>query len=158
LRAHAKQAGVKTALTFSDPAMVNYFREPLTEIIGDGVDLLFCNEEEALGYTNTNTLSDAVKALSEIAQTFAITRGAQGALVFDGETLSEIAPNEVTPVDTNGAGDLFAGAFLYAITQGHNFVDAGRLASLASSILVGQFGPRLRADQYADIRAKILGH
>lgn len=157
LRSQAKQAGVKTALTFSDPAMVNYFREPLAEMIGDGVDLLFCNEEEAIGYTNTNNLSEAIEALKSIATAFAITRGANGALVFDGETLSEIAPNKTSPVDTNGAGDLFAGAFLYAITQGRNFVDAGNLASLASATLVGQFGPRLRADQYADIRTKILG-
>ncbi len=158
LRAKAKDAGVKTALTFSDPAMVNYFREPLTEIIGDGVDLLFCNEEEALSFTNTENLSEAVKVLSEFTQTFAITRGAQGALVFDGEILSEIAPNKAAPVDTNGAGDLFAGAFLYAITQGHSFVEAGNLASLASATLVEQFGPRLRPEQYAEIRTKILGH
>ena len=54
-------------------------------------------------------------------------------MAFDGETLHEIAPNAVTAVDSNGAGDMFAGAFLYAITNGHSYADAGKLASLASS-------------------------
>ncbi|MCE2027546.1 adenosine kinase [Sessilibacter corallicola] len=158
LREQAKNSNVKTALTFSDPAMVNYFREPLTEMIGDGVDLLFCNEEEALSFTDTSELSDAIEAIKAFTKTFAITRGAEGAIVFDGETLSEIAPNKANPIDTNGAGDLFAGAFLYAISQGHSFVEAGNLASLASATLVEQFGPRLRPEQYADIRSKVLGH
>ncbi len=158
LREQAKNSNVKTALTFSDPAMVNYFREPLTEMIGDGVDLLFCNEEEALSFTDTSELSDAIEAIKAFTKTFAITRGAEGAVVFDGEVLSEIAPNKANPIDTNGAGDLFAGAFLYAISQGHNFVEAGNLASLASATLVEQFGPRLQPEQYADIRSKVLGH
>ena len=47
----AEQAGVKTALTFSDPAMVEFFKGGLAEMIGTGVDLLFCNEAEALAWT-----------------------------------------------------------------------------------------------------------
>jgi fructokinase len=49
----------------------------------------------------------------------------------------------VKAVDTNGAGDLFAGAFLYAMTHNMSFKQAGKLASFASSVLVTEFGPRL---------------
>ncbi len=42
---------VKTALTFSDPFVVEHFREGFSDTIGDGIDLLFCNEAEALSYT-----------------------------------------------------------------------------------------------------------
>ena len=70
------------------------------------------------------------------AQRFAITRGAEGALLFDGQDYISIAAHPVTAIDTNGAGDMFAGAFLYALTQGKDFASAGNLASLASARVV----------------------
>lgn len=149
----ARSKGVKTAMTFSDPAMVQFFKEGLIEMMCDGVDLLFCNQEEALLFADTDQLDDAIAALKQVARTFAITLGAEGALAFDGEGLHHIAPNPTTAVDTNGAGDMFAGAFLYAITQGHDFAAAGRLASLASSNVVSQFGPRLAADQHEPLKS-----
>ncbi len=145
----AREAGVKIALTFSDPAMVQFFREGLEEMVDDGVDLLFCNEAEALAYTQTETLPEAVAALKPLAKTFAITRGSQGALLYDGQQEIHIAPHPVKAIDSNGAGDMFAGAFLYAITRGDSFEQAGKLASLASSRVVSQFGPRLPKEEHA---------
>jgi sugar/nucleoside kinase (ribokinase family) len=67
--------------------------------------------------------------------------------LFDGNGLIDIDPNPVEAVDTLGAGDLFAGAFLYGLTDGMSFKQSGDLASLASSKIVTQFGPRLQAEQ-----------
>lgn len=149
----ARTNGVKTALSFSDPSMVKYFRLGLEEIIGDGVDLLFCNKEEALLWGSCRTLAKAVDCLRQSAAAFVVTMGGEGALVFDGYTVHEIDPNPVTPVDTNGAGDMFAGAFLYGITHGMNHVQAGQLASLAASHVVASFGPRLKPEMYRRILA-----
>lgn len=153
VRELARKHGVKVAMTFSDPAMVQFSKDGLIEMIGDGVDLLFCNEQEAKLFADTESLDDAIKAIKKVAKTFAITLGSKGALAFDGETLHEIAPNAVTAVDSNGAGDMFAGAFLYAITHGHDFAAAGRLASAASSKVVSQFGPRLNAEQHEPLKS-----
>jgi sugar/nucleoside kinase (ribokinase family) len=157
LRKQAEKQGVKTAFTLSDPAMVQFFADGLKEMIGDKVSLLFCNEDEALGFTNTETLDAAIEALKNYADRFAITLGGEGALVFDGENLLTIAPKKVTPVDSNGAGDMFAGAFLYAITNGYNYQQAGDLASAASAQVVSQYGPRLRAEQHKVIFDEVLG-
>lgn len=153
VREMARKHGVKVAMTFSDPAMVQFFKDGVKEMIGDGVDLLFCNEQEAKLYADTDSLDDAIDAIKKVAKTFAITLGSQGALAFDGDTLHTIAPNAVTAVDSNGAGDMFAGAFLYAITHGHDFAAAGRLASAASSKVVSQFGPRLDAEQHEPLKS-----
>ena len=153
VREMARKHGVKVAMTFSDPAMVQFFKDGVEEMIGDGVDLLFCNEQEAKLYADTDSLDDAIDAIKKVAKTFAITLGSQGALAFDGDTLHTIAPNAVTAVDSNGAGDMFAGAFLYAITHGHDFAAAGRLASAASSKVVSQFGPRLDAEQHEPLKS-----
>ncbi|MCR9252921.1 MAG: adenosine kinase [bacterium] len=151
----AEENGVKTALTFSDPSMVKYFKDPMQEVVGASVDLLFCNEEEAMLYTETNNLAEAREALKKDAKRFVITLGENGAIIFDGDTFIDIEPYKVQAIDTNGAGDSFAGAFLYGITNGHSFADAGKLASLASSKVVTQFGPRLEWHQAKEILNKL---
>jgi sugar/nucleoside kinase (ribokinase family) len=149
----AEKNNVKTTLTFSDPSMVKYFSKQMEEIVGASVDMLFCNEEEAMIYTGTNNLQDAREKLKTVSKHFAITLGANGALIYDGDTFINIEPYKVKALDTNGAGDMFAGAFLYAITHGHSYAEAGKLASLASSRVVAQFGPRLEPQQVK----KVLG-
>jgi sugar/nucleoside kinase (ribokinase family) len=143
----AKQAGVKTALSLSDANMVQFFKDGLLEIIGDGLDCIFANEVEALKMANTDDVNLAIEHLKTLATSFAITRGGKGSLVFDGETISEIAPVIVKAIDTVGAGDMYAGAFLYGITQGMSFSQAGNLASAASARLVTRFGPRLGTEE-----------
>lgn len=158
LREQARANGIKTALTFSDPAMVKFFADGMREMIGDGVDLLFCNEEEAQLFTGTDTTDAALEALKPVAGSVVITCGADGALLFDGTDTHRVDPVSVTAVDTNGAGDMFAGAFLYAITHGHSFAEAGKLASAASAAVVSDFGPRLAPEQHQAIRKQVLGY
>ena len=152
---HAREIGekngIKTAMTLSDPNMVVFFRDGIMEMLGDGVDLLFANEDEAYELAQSKDFNDAVEAMKKVSKTFAITRGKHGAVLFDGDSLIDIEPNPVEAVDTLGAGDLFAGAFLYGLTGGMSFKQAGDLASLASSKIVTQFGPRLRTDQTQDL-------
>ena len=139
----AKSNGIKTALTFSDPSMLEYFNDNVNEVLSDGVDLLFCNLQEAQLWSGEVDLDKAVEALKSIAKQFAVTTGADGSLLWDGEQLLNIAPHRVSVVDTNGAGDMYSGAFLYGITNGMGFEEAGSLASIASATVVTQYGPRL---------------
>ena len=152
----AEKSKVSTALTFSDPSMVKYFSTQMQEIVGASVDLLFCNEEEAMIFTGTNSVNEAREKLKQVAKRFAITLGANGALIYDGDTFIQIEPYNVRALDTNGAGDMFSGAFLYSITHGHSFAEAGKLASLASSKVVAQWGPRLQPDQMKRILGDLV--
>ena len=147
----AERNKIDVALTFSDPSMVKYFSAQMNEIVGASVDLLFCNEEEAMIFTGTDSIAAARVKLREVAKRFVITLGANGALIYDGDTFVSIEPYSVRAVDTNGAGDMFSGAFLYGITHDHSFAEAGKLASLASSRVVAQFGPRLTPDQVTKV-------
>ncbi|MEP5766150.1 MAG: adenosine kinase [Halieaceae bacterium] len=156
-RQFAEAHSVKTALSFSDPGMVEFFRDGLREMLGErGVDLLFCNEAEALSWAETDSLQEAVESLKQVAGQFAITLGARGALLFDGSELLEIAGTPTEAIDTNGAGDMFAGAFLYAITHGRDFDTAGRFASLAAARVVSRFGPRLSASEHDELLAEFF--
>lgn len=148
LRNQAQKHNVSTALSLSDPGIVEYFYDGLSEMVGEQVDLLFCNEAEAIQFTKTNNIEEAAETLKTRAKTFAVTLGANGSLVFDGQTLSHAAAPAVKAVDTNGAGDMFAGAFLYAICHGSSYLDAATFANRAAAQVVSQYGPRLKPEQY----------
>lgn len=139
----AQAAGVKTAFSLSDPNMTRFFKPGLLEMIGSGVDLLFANEDEAKGLADTTDLSQAAAYLQTLSQEFVITRGLHGALAWDGRRFLEIAPVPVQAVDTVGAGDMFAGAFLYGRSQGWDHQRAGALAAVAAARVVACLGPRL---------------
>jgi len=47
---------------------------------------------------------------------------------------------------------MFAGAFLYAITTGKSFPEAASFANSAAAIVVSQYGPRLRPEQYQALK------
>jgi len=136
----AESAGVKTAISLSDPNMVRHFKAGLLEMIGSGVDLLFANEDEARDVVGATDLNGTVAYLKTLSKEFVITRGSKGALVWDGKALIDIDPVRVAAVDTVGAGDMFAGAFLYGRVRGWDHRRAGALAASAAAQLVTRVG------------------
>jgi len=153
----AKANGVKTSFTMSDPNMVKFFKANCDEIIGDGLDLIFCNELEVMDYTGKTDLESAREEMKKYAKKFVITLGKNGAMIWDGTMFIDIEPHQVNAVDSNGAGDMYAGAFLYGITNGLSYAGAGALASLASSKVVGQYGPRLSWAQVKNLHKEFIG-
>jgi len=151
-RDFARDKEVKVATTLSDPNMVRFFKPEIEEVLEGGVDLLFCNDDEALEFTGVDSVEKALTILSQKAKQVVITLGKKGAIVWDGETVHSIEPFTVEAVDTNGAGDMFAGAFMYGLTHGLSLVESGKLASFASAHLVTQFGPRLKPEAVAELK------
>lgn len=146
-RDEARRHGKKIAVNFCDPAVARLCRERLAHLLDQPVDLLFCNEEEAEIWAYSDQLELQKDALNRLATQWVITLGEDGALAFDGSDEIMIPAHKVDAVSTLGAGDTFAGAFMYAVTQNASFARAGALASLASARLVQQAGPRLDAQQ-----------
>lgn len=149
----ARDAGVRVAATLSDPSMPEFFAPQLKEMLGDHVDHLFCNAEEALLWTGESEEGAAVAALKDFASTFAVTRGGAGSLVWDGSELHELPTEPVKAVDTLGAGDLYAGAYLFALARGLGHREAGLLANRAATRLVTHFGPRLPMEALKELVA-----
>ncbi|MGB0845828.1 MAG: adenosine kinase [Thiolinea sp.] len=153
----AREAGVKMAYTFSDPSMVTYFKAGVDEVIGDGVDILFCNEEEALIYTGADSIEAAVEQLITKTDKLVVTLGREGALVANSDGSQIRVPTQtVEAVDTNGAGDMFAGAFLYGVTQGMSDEQAATLANRAAGQIVTVFGARLDREVQQQVLAEVV--
>lgn len=152
----AVELGVKVALTASDPFLINLIRDEIWELITGPVDLFFCNEMEAKSLTGeTDPIACAAK-IHEHAENVALTLGEKGSLVMHGGEAFPIEGLSVKAIDTTGAGDMYAGAMLYGITNGLSWRQSGHLASHAASRVVAQMGARLEKPFQADEIASIL--
>lgn len=145
----ARAAGVEVSVTLSDPAMVENFKNNYDLLLQAGVDLLFCNYDEACLLTGENSLDACASSLKDSVKTFVITCGKDGSLAWDGTAFHQAAGVPTTAVDTTGAGDIFAGAFLHCLSKGMDFTLAGNLANRSASLLVSKFGARLTAEEAA---------
>lgn len=145
LQAHnlAWQNRIKRVTTLAAVNIIANFREELLAIFANPVDLLFCNEQEALLFANTQDLKFAQHYLQKYANSFVITLGGRGSIAFDGSDFYDCAAEMVTVVNTLGAGDVFAGAFMFALVKGFSFPAANKIANVAAGRVVSKWGPRL---------------
>jgi sugar/nucleoside kinase (ribokinase family) len=154
----ALDAGVALATTLSDVSMINFCRPGLDAIVGTGLTYLFCNEEEAQVWCGTTDLAAIIGQLSQLARTVCLTRGPQGCVVIEGGQQTVVPAAVVKALDTNGAGDMFAGAFLYAATQGHSHAQAAWLANQAAALVVSQYGNRLTPAVMDGLKTRFAQH
>jgi len=143
----AKSKGAKVALTFSDAFLVHGFRTELDEII-KYCDLVFANQVETTTYASTTDPKIAFEHLKKIVPNVVMTRSEHGAWIHYGGEDVHVPATPCKPVDATGAGDSFAGGFLYGITNGYSAEDAGRGASYLAYKTIIQVGPRLPNDSY----------
>jgi sugar/nucleoside kinase (ribokinase family) len=139
----ARQHGVKVAITCSDAFIVNVFGEPFREALAH-TDLLFCNTAEACAVTGATTAEDAFARLKTIVPSAVVTAGSHGAYVRHGGVETHVATFPCKPKDVTGAGDMFAGAFLYGITHGVAPDRAARAGCYLAVQVISQIGARLQ--------------
>ncbi len=141
----AKKHGVKIAVTFSDGFIVDVFGEPLREVV-EQADLVFANLSEAQKFTGKESEDEVFSSLCDVVPNVAMTMSDKGAKICFNGVREHLDVTPVKAVDDTGAGDMFAGGFLYGITHGLSGKDAGTLACLLAGKVVSQLGPRLDCD------------
>ncbi|MDX8409815.1 MAG: adenosine kinase [Mariprofundales bacterium] len=148
----AAEHNIKVALTLSDPFLINICRDAFRDLIEAGaIDLLFCNEAEAIALTNEEDPRQAASILGRQVPHIALTLGAAGSLIVDQGAVIDIDGVSANAIDTTGAGDMYAAGLLYGITHGHTWAEAGALGSRAASRIVAQFGARLGSEAAAGL-------
>lgn len=138
----ARQNNVKVAVTFSDPSVVNYAKANLAKVLGeDGADIIFCNQDEVTAWAED--FDSGLASLKTLTPLLVVTKGAKGATIYLDESEIMIPGFDVEAIDTTGAGDTFAGAFMYGITSELSLEQCGLLASKCGAACVASFGPRV---------------
>ena len=150
----ARAADTKVALTLCDTGLVERQHDALLGFVRGGVDILFANEGEAMALTGAKDVDAAVEALRALVPAAAVTLGAEGSVVFgpggEAQAVPAVAPEQL--VDTTGAGDGYAGGFLFGYVRDRALADCARLGSLAASEVISHMGPRPERDLAAMAR------
>ncbi|MFZ9647206.1 MAG: carbohydrate kinase family protein [Ilumatobacteraceae bacterium] len=128
-----QEMGVDQFLSWTKDLAIDIFFPNFEE----GRVLTGCDEPDAIVRALANTYTDALIILK---------LDADGALVFDGTTATEIAPATNNLVDATGAGDSFAGAFLAHYLTSNSPVEAAKFATKVAAWVIEHLGARPSAD------------
>lgn len=129
------------------------------------VDYLIVNEVElsslAGGIRTDSEASgrEAAMALRNSGSigTVIVTRGGEKTLLVTAEGCTAVPAHPVTPVDTVGAGDTFAGAFAAALAEGKNPAGAIRFANTAAALSTLKLGAQESMPMRAEVERRLEG-
>ena len=139
LLAEAHALGLKTSLDTAWDALGEWMT-----VLGPSLphtDLLFLNEDEARMLTGTLEPALVCERLrSAGASDIVLKLGPRGCVVFHGPEQFHAPAYAVHAIDTTGAGDCFAGAFLAALQRGRTMAEAASFANAVGALNVQSIG------------------
>ncbi len=135
------------ALSLSDADCVARHRLAFLDAIANQGRLVIGDDSEFLRLFEVDTLEEAVKRAAEFDCVFAMTRSEKGSVIVDGgETVVQEAYPVEEVIDTTGAGDAYAAAFLFGWVSGKSLQECADLGSFAGATVIQQVGARLEKD------------
>lgn len=143
----AKQSGLKIVLDLASFNVVEANLDLLNRVMDHSIDIVFANEEEAKAFTGAEP-EEAINILASKCDIAVVKIGANGSLIKQGEKTVHVSAIKANPVDTTGAGDLFAAGFLYAYVNGYGLEKAGMLGSLLAGKVIEIIGPKMHPNQW----------
>lgn len=138
----AKDNGVKIAFDLADSGVISRHRKLINTIFKDYVDIILANEIEAQEFSGKMP-KEALKEISKYCDIAIVKLGEKGSLIKKGEHIFNIVINKESPIDTTGAGDMYAAGFLFGLSRTNNIKTAADIASFASAKIVKQYGAKL---------------
>ena len=125
-----------------NPAAPNIVKENatrFTNFIKKYVNILILNENECDELIGKQ---DIFEDLLPHVDALALTKGKNGSVVATHNKIQNIKAYPTNVIDTTGAGDAYAAAFIYGLNKGWNVVKAGNLASEVAGKVVSRIGTR----------------
>lgn len=150
----ADEAGLLVSMDLSSFNVVEANRSFLNEIIQKHVDILFANEEEAKAFTGFEP-DQALHEISKFVEVAVVKTGCKGSKVKRGEEILEIGIIPVQPVDTTGAGDLYASGFLYGHANGFPLNKCGETGALLAGHVIEELGAKMSLKRWKRISALV---
>jgi sugar/nucleoside kinase (ribokinase family) len=150
----ARETGTLISLDLASYNVVTDNLSFLKEIIGSGIGIIFANEEEAKAFTGKDA-EEAVNDIASICEIAVVKLGSKGSIIKRGTDEEFIEINPVVPVDTTGAGDLYAAGFLYGLLKDYPLKRCGNIGSLLSREVVQIMGTKFDANTWERIKQAI---
>ncbi|MCS4510450.1 carbohydrate kinase family protein [Xylophilus ampelinus] len=150
----ARGAGTDVAVDL-EPAMVA--DQAAYHRLLRGADLVFCNADSFHRLNGISANVDNMRALLAFGpRLIVVTLGDQGALCVGREAVASHPGFRRPAVDTTGAGDCFAGAFLACALRGAGLDQALTYACAAASFTVSSIGARSAYPQPHEVSGLLL--
>lgn len=113
-------------------------------------DIMIPSEEFSIGHTGEKDAFTAAKKLYETynPEYVVVTRGKHGGLIYDGREIVEYPIYPADVVDSNGAGDVFHGAFAAAVVKGLSPLQCCHFSSCVSALKCTGIGARESVPDY----------
>lgn len=146
----AKSLGMKVAIDLASYNVVEDFHDRFQQIVTDYVDILFANEEEALALTGKGA-EESATILSESCEVVIVKTGSSGSLIRRGEETVRVNILPVSPIDTTGAGDMYAAGFLFGYLKGEPLDRCGVYGTILAGNVIEVMGAKLPADRWISV-------
>ncbi len=150
----AKEAGLKISLDLASFNVVEDNLDFLKEMTEKYVDILFANEEEAKAFTGMEP-KEALHEISKSVDISVVKIGGKGSMVKQRELIVNIEPIKANPIDTTGAGDIYASGFLWGYLNGLGFEKAGYAGSLLASTVIEVIGAKFDDAKWDEIKKQL---
>ena len=150
----AKEKKMKIALDLASYNVVEAMLPAFKEIVEKYVDIVFANEEEAKAFTGMMP-EEALESISGLCDVAVIKVGSEGSWIKRGEEVLKIGTIKVNPVDTTGAGDLYAAGFLYGYSKNFDLEKCGILGSHMAGKVIEIVGARMDEKKWQEIKQSI---
>ena len=143
----AAEVGTPIAFTLSDGFCVDRHRNEFLELVEHHVDVLFANADEIRSLYRVEEFEEAARLVAGHCAIACLTRSEAGSVVLtaDGDR-HDIPAAFAQPVDTTGAGDLYAAGFLAGWVADQPLAECGRMASVVAAEAISHVGARPRVD------------
>lgn len=150
----ARQAGAVISLDLASFNVVEEARDILPDLVGQYVDILLANEDEAYAYTGEKDESESIRQLAAHVDLAVLKVGPRGSLVaHGGDILATGAKgNGQHAVDTTGAGDLWASGFLYGLSKRLPLTQCMDIASVCGYEVCQVMGASIPDERWTAIR------
>ena len=132
---YAKKNNVLVSIDLADRALIERHRDKINMIIKDYADIIFVNEDEAEKLTGKKPI-EAVEEIKKFCKIAIVKIGEKGSFIMDNDGLHKIKGFKVDAINTTGAGDAYAGGFLYGISHGLDVKTSGKIASYVAAQVV----------------------
>lgn len=142
----SNKLGVKAAFTFSDAFLIGRYADDFRRVVNDYCDIVFCNADEAKQFFGSDDIQHCIAEMAKISNQAFITDGPAGCHVIENGQTSLVEGFAVNAIDTNGAGDAFAGATLFGLTNGLSATQSAKWGNYFASRVVEHIGPRISED------------
>jgi sugar/nucleoside kinase (ribokinase family) len=151
----AKKQGMKIAIDLSSFNVVEQNLDFIKTLAKKHIDIIFANEEEAKAFCGYFAPKKNLEALAEYCEIVIVKIGKEGAMIMQQGNFYKIAPTMSTPIDTTGAGDLFAAGFLHGWARDMSIQDCGHIGSILAGKVIEVIGAKMPTEIWTDLRGQV---